>query len=180
MKILVKKYYSLDASAKALTGEYELNFLLTTPDGTKYIFKAASDEHSYDFFDAQVKIVQHLSETEVANKFFRYITNTEGKPITILQHDEQKIYLRLLTFLPGTFWVNLKERSDALHESLGNFLGKMDKALEDFSHPAMHRHYVWDISNAADANRKLHCIKIMNAEELQHTFCCNLKRKFYR
>ncbi|HEY6977076.1 MAG TPA: aminotransferase class III-fold pyridoxal phosphate-dependent enzyme [Chitinophagaceae bacterium] len=159
IELLAKKYYELDTSAEALTGEYEFNFLLTTPGGTRYIFKAASDEHSYDFFDAQVKIVQHLSASEVADKFFRYIPNTEGKPITVIKHAGRNIYLRLLTFLPGTFWMNVPERSYALHLSLGDFLGRMDKALENFSHPAMHRHYVWDISNAADANSKLHCIR---------------------
>lgn len=159
IELLVKEYYLLNATAKALTGEYEFNFLLTSKDGTKYIFKAASDEHSYDFFDAQVKIVQHLSNSEVADKFFQYIPNVSGELMTVLQKDNRKFYLRLITFLEGEFWCNTNERSDALHVDLGNVLGRMDKALQDFSHPAMHRHYVWDISNAADANRKLHCIK---------------------
>jgi 4-aminobutyrate aminotransferase-like enzyme/Ser/Thr protein kinase RdoA (MazF antagonist) len=159
IELLVKKYYQLGVKAKALTGEYEFNFLLTAAGGTKYIFKAASDEHGYDFFDAQVKIVQHLSQSEVADKFFRYIPNKAGEMMTVLQRDDRKYYLRLLSFLHGEFWVNIKERSAALHIDLGNVLGRMDKALQNFSHPAMHRHYLWDISNAADANRKLHCIK---------------------
>lgn len=156
---LVKEYYGLDATAKALTGEYEFNYLLTNADGIKYIFKAASDEHSYDFFDAQVKIVQHLQQSEVADKFFKYIPNLAGELMTVMQSGERKFYLRLISFLEGEFWIHTKERPDALHYDLGNFLGKMDKSLQNFSHPAMHRHYVWDISNAADANRKLHCIK---------------------
>ncbi len=156
---LVKKYYGLTVIVKALTGEYEFNYLLTAEDGKKYIFKIAGDEHSYDFFDAQVKILNHLSKTEVADKFYKYLPNTEGKDLMELMIDEKKYYLRLLTFLEGEFWVNLQQRSDALHIDFGHFLGRMDKALKDFSHPAMHRRYVWDISNAADANRKLHCIK---------------------
>ena len=88
---MVKKFYGINVSVKLLTGEYELNYLLTGGDGTKYIFKVASDEHSYDFFDAQVKIVQHLSQGKVANKFFSYISNVEGAAITVLQPDEKKI-----------------------------------------------------------------------------------------
>ncbi len=156
---LVKKYYLLDVTAKALTGEYEFNFLLSGADGTKYIFKAASDEHSYDFFDAQVKIVQHLTRSDVADMFYKYLPDSEGKELVVVQLDDKKYYLRLLTFLEGEFWMNLRERSDALHVDLGNFLGRMDKALENFSHPSMHRYYLWDISNAADANGKLLCIK---------------------
>ena len=159
IETLVKEYYQLTIKAKELTGEYELNYLLTTQDGAKYIFKVAIEQNSYDFFDAQIKIVEHLSGSDVADKFFRYITNVDGKMITVLQRGNSVCYLRLLTYLEGEFWMNLKERPDELHEDLGNFLGKMDRALEDFSHPAMHRHYVWDISQAADANRKLDCIK---------------------
>ena len=156
---LVKRFYGINVSVKPLTGEYELNYLLTGVDGTKYIFKIASDEHSYDFFDAQVKIVQHLEQSPVADKFFHYIPNVEGNAMTVLQLGESKYYLRLITFLEGNFWVDVKERSNELHIDLGNLLGSMDNALKTFSHPAMHRYYVWDISNAADANRKLHCIK---------------------
>lgn len=156
---LAQEQYGLTATVRPLTGEYEFNFLLTATDGTRYIFKAASDEHSYPFFDAQVKIVQHLQRSEVADYFFKYIPNKKGELMTVLDAGEQKFYLRLLSFLDGEFWIHAKEKPDALHYDLGVFLGKMDKALQDFSHPAMHRHYLWDISNAADASRKLHCIK---------------------
>ncbi len=158
---LIKKYYGLDPVIKPLTGEYEFNYLLTAADGTKYIFKIATDEHSYDFFDAQVKIVGHLSTSAVAEKFFRYIPNDKGESMTVVLLEGRTYYLRLLTYLEGEFWMNLAEmdRPDALHIDLGNFLGSMDKALANFSHPAMHRYYVWDINNAADANKKLPFIK---------------------
>ena len=158
---LIKEHYGLKAAIKPLTGEYEFNYLLTVADGTRYIFKIATDEHSYDFFDAQVKIVNHLSKADVADKFFRYIPNLAGEAMTVLLLNGRTFYLRLLTYLEGEFWMNIKEedRSDALHIDLGNFLGRMDKALEHFSHPAMHRYYVWDINNASDANKKLPCIK---------------------
>ncbi|MBS1573836.1 MAG: aminotransferase class III-fold pyridoxal phosphate-dependent enzyme [Bacteroidetes bacterium] len=159
VELLASKYYGLTVTAKALTGEYEFNFLLTATDGKKYIFKAAGDEHSYAFFDAQIKIIQHLQQTEIADKFFNYIPNNRGEWMTVLDTGKSKFYLRLLSFLEGEFWINAKDKPEALYSDLGIFLGKMDKALQNFSHPAMHRPYVWDISTAADANRKLHCIR---------------------
>jgi 4-aminobutyrate aminotransferase-like enzyme len=36
-----------------------------------------------------------------------------------------------------------------LLRSLGEFLGEMDAALEDFSHPATHREWKWDLARAA-------------------------------
>ena len=156
---LTAEHYGLTVTAKALTGEYEFNFLLKAKDGTKYIFKAASDEHSFDFFDAQVKIVQHLQQSGIADRFYKFIPNRDGDPMTIVNTDNKKYYLRLLTYLEGEFWIHAKEKPDTLYYNLGDFLGKMDKALQNFSHPAMHRPYVWDINRAADANNKLHCIK---------------------
>ena len=156
---LTAEHYGLTVTAKALSGEYEFNFLLTAKDGTKYIFKAASDEHSFDFFDAQVKIVQHLQQSGIADRFYKFIPNRDGDPMTIVNTDNKKYYLRLLTYLEGEFWIHAKEKPDTLYYNLGDFLGKMDKALQNFSHPAMHRPYVWDINRAADANNKLHCIK---------------------
>ena len=156
---LLKKYYQLDVKAKALTGEYEFNYLLVAADGTKYIFKLATDEHNFDFFDAQVKIVNHLLHSEVADKFSHYVPNLDGELLSKIQVNGKAYYIRLLTFLDGDFWMDLNEKQDELHVDLGDFLGKMDKALQDFSHPAMKRHYTWDINNTADANRKLSCIK---------------------
>jgi 4-aminobutyrate aminotransferase-like enzyme/Ser/Thr protein kinase RdoA (MazF antagonist) len=155
----LKNHYGLEATVKVLTGEYDLNYLLKDKKGKQYIFKIANNEHSYEFFDAQVKIVHHLSATGIADKFCSYIKNKEGNELTVLELNNKKYFLRLLTFLDGEFWMNLKERPDSLHIDLGNFLGKMDKGLENFAHPAMHRPYVWDINRTMDANRKLHCIK---------------------
>lgn len=159
VKDLVSKFYRMQPLVKPLTGEYDFNFLLKDESGKKYILKIANDEHSFGFFDAQVKIVNHLSKSEVADRFSQYVKTTEGQELIILEQSGKKYYMRLLSFLEGEFWMNLPVRSDTLHIDLGSFLGKMDRALENFSHPAMHRHYVWDISNAMDANRKLHCIK---------------------
>ncbi len=112
---LVREYYGLDVTAKPLTGEYEFNYLLTAGDGTRYIFKAGSDEHPYHFFDAQVKIQQHLLNSEVADKFSRYIQSLDGNWITVYQNDGHNYYLRLLTFLEGEFSINLQEKPAVLH-----------------------------------------------------------------
>lgn len=154
-ELLVEKHYRLQAKASSLNGYDELNFLLTTGDGKKYIFKIANDEHGLSFLDAQVAILNHLSATPLAGKFQKFVLNTEGKEITKIVVGGKNYYLRLLHFLVGNFWVEYREPDLSLCKELGNFVGTMDKYLQDFSHPAMHRHYTWDISTARDANEKL-------------------------
>lgn len=156
---LVKNYYGLEITVKNLSGEYDFNYLLKATDGNKYILKISTKADEYHFLDAQVKIAHHLSQTSIADQFSRYLKNKKGDNLTLHEEAGKKYYLRLLTFLEGEFWINLEERADSLHYDLGSFLGQMDKALTGFSHPAMHRYYLWDITRAADANKKLHCIK---------------------
>lgn len=153
------QYYQLDVEAKTLNGYDELNFLLKEKNGKEYILKVATEEHGVHFLDAQVQIVNHLSKSKVSNKFQRYLPNTEGKEITSLNIDGKDYYLRILTFLKGIFWVEIPGHPDELLLTLGNFLGEMDEALKDFSHPAMHRHYEWDIANSLDAEVSLPYIK---------------------
>jgi len=159
IEMLAREYYQINAKAEALNGYDELNYLLTVNDGKKYILKIATDEHGIHFLDAQIKIINHLSKSTVADKFQHYLLNNSGQELTTIVVEEKSYYLRILSFLEGNFWVDTMERTDALHIDLGNFLGNMDKTLQNFSHPAMHRHYVWDISTAADANAKLQYIK---------------------
>jgi 4-aminobutyrate aminotransferase-like enzyme/Ser/Thr protein kinase RdoA (MazF antagonist) len=159
IKEIVKENYHLNVEAKRLNGYDEQNFLLKDTDKRKYILKVATDVHGLEFLDAQIKIINHLSKSDLSKKFQHYILNIERKELTHYMLDGKNYYIRILTFLEGDFWVECKDLSDNAFIDLGSFLGKMDNTLKDFSHPAMHRHYIWDISTAADANAKLRFIK---------------------
>ncbi len=156
---LTKHHYQLEVEAKALNGYDELNFLLKDKYEQQYILKCATEEHGYHFLDAQVQIVKHLSKSNVSDKFQRYLLNTEGNEITTLVLEGKTHFIRILTFLQGTFWVDLPSHPDELLKDLGSFLGEMDQALQNFYHPAMCRHYEWDIKNALDARVHLPYIR---------------------
>lgn len=156
---LVWQYYGIEVSAKKLTGEYDLNYLLPAANGNKYILKISGGNTGYDFADAQVKIINHLAGSAVSDKIQQHIKNKNGEDLTVIRQDDQLLYIRLLTFLDGTFWIEAEGLESEVYVALGSFLGAMDKALISFSHPAMHRHYLWDISNAGEAHDKLKHIK---------------------
>lgn len=155
---IVAEYYGIQVNVKELNGYDELNFRLTDKTGAKYICKIATEQHGPYFLDAQVKILQHLADTASAEGFQKVLLNLKGNAITILQSEAGNHYLRILTWLDGIPWVDSGSRTKELFHSLGTFLGKMDHALTGFSHPAMHRHYEWDIANASDAESRLHFI----------------------
>ncbi|MFM9911452.1 MAG: phosphotransferase, partial [Chitinophagaceae bacterium] len=152
-------YYGLTVSVKTLNGFDELNFQLTDAVNNKYILKVAHDAHGLPFLDAQVKIINHLAASSLADKFQHYLLNREGNELTTIVVQGKNYYVRILSFMEGTFWVDLKNKSKSLYADLGVFMGEMDKVLQLFSHPAMHRHYTWDIQTALDANANLTFIK---------------------
>jgi 4-aminobutyrate aminotransferase-like enzyme/Ser/Thr protein kinase RdoA (MazF antagonist) len=152
---LAIEHYGLSATVKALDGYDELNFILTDEKNQKYILKLSDENQSYPFLDAQVKIIQHLSKSPLAESFQQFSINKNGEALTQIIRDNKTYYIRILSFLEGTFWYEQPNKSNTSLYNLGAFMGNMDKALQDFSHPAMHRHYTWDISKASDANEKL-------------------------
>ena len=156
---LVANYYGLEVKSSTLNGFDELNFLLIDNAGKKFILKLADEQKEFYFLDAQIKILEHLSKSELAAQLQQYLLNKKGQALTEIILEDKTYYLRILTYLEGLFWVEASKKTDALYLNLGIFLGKMDKSLAHFKHAGMHRHYTWDISTARDASYQLSCIK---------------------
>ena len=156
---LIQTHYGINGDVKALEGYDELNFLLTTSDQKKYIVKIANTNHVFSFIEAQTKILAHLGKSKIANYFQYNLLNVEGKPLTYIKSQDKSYCIRILNFLEGQFWYELKNHSSHLFISLGSFLGNMDLALQNFSDPAMHREYTWDISTTLNTRYKLAAIK---------------------
>lgn len=155
MQQLAIEHYGLSATVKALDGYDELNFILTDEKNQKYILKLSDENQPYPFLEAQVKILQHLRKSPLADNFQQFSINKNGEALTQITKDNKTYYIRILSFLEGSFWYEQPKKSDTALYNLGAFMGNMDKALQDFSHPAMHRNYTWDISRASNANEKL-------------------------
>ncbi|AFD06329.1 aminotransferase class III-fold pyridoxal phosphate-dependent enzyme [Solitalea canadensis] len=156
---LVAQHYNLIVKAKTLNGYDEQNFLLTDESGGQFIGKISTDAHDYHFLEAQIKILDHLSQSGIANKFQQVIPNRTAQSLTAITLNGNQYYLRILNFLHGNFWVEEQQHSNELQVDLGIFLGKMDSALAGFFHPSINRYYEWDIRNALDARKDLHYIK---------------------
>jgi 4-aminobutyrate aminotransferase-like enzyme/Ser/Thr protein kinase RdoA (MazF antagonist) len=155
MKVLVQQHYGMAVSVQPLDGYEESNYLLTDEAGQSYICKVAASGSNLPLLDAQVKMLQHLADTPVAAGFQRVQLNLQGNAITVTPAG----YMRILSFLEGKVWAEEIAHTPALLNSLGEFMGKMDAALEGFAHPAAYRIYSWDLRNAPAAKAYLNAIK---------------------
>jgi len=101
----VANYYGIEVKASVLNGYDELNFLLVEKSGKKNILKVSNSSHDYFFLEAQVKILQHLAKSDLASQFQTYTLNKKGETLTEITVDEATYYIRILSFLEGSFWV---------------------------------------------------------------------------
>src|SRR5215472_7281591 len=146
---LAREGYGLEATARALPGEYDDNFHLTAADGRAFVLKVMHPAREPFFIDLQCKALVHLAERAPRLPLPRVVPNRRGEfSCEITTTDGPKRQVWLLSFLQGTVLAGVRPHSPELLRDLGRFLGEMDAALQSFEHPAAHRELKWDSSRA--------------------------------
>lgn len=147
-------FYDLQVSASALPSERDQNYLLQTSSGEKFVLKIANADEDPKFLDCQNKLIRFLAAANIDLDFPRLVPSTTGEAtISITTAVSQTHYLRLLTWIDGLCLAAARPHNRALLASFGRALAQMDAALQDFTHPAAHRSFYWDLRNATDAHR---------------------------
>src|SRR5216683_2792062 len=147
---LARELYGLEASARALPGEYDDNFHLRTSDSRAYVLKVMHPAREQSFIDMQCRALVHLAERAPHLSLPRVVRNLKGELFASIPGAKGSARLVwLLTFVDGRVLAEVRPHSPELLGNLGRFLGEMDAALQTFSHPAAHRELKWDSSRAA-------------------------------
>ena len=146
---LAREIYGLAVSVRALPGEYDDNFHLTTADGRAFVLKVMHPARECSFIDLQCKALVHLAAHAPQLSLPRVLPNRSGELFSEITATEgAKRLVWLLSFLNGTVLAAVRPHAPELLRDLGRFLGEMDAALESFEHPAAHRELKWDSSRA--------------------------------
>src|SRR6266851_4394433 len=146
---LAQELYGLEATARALPGEYDDNFHLTSADGQEFVLKVMHPARERSFIDLQCRALTHLAQRAPQLPLPRVTPNHSGELFTsITAADGSTRLVWLLTYLKGTVLAEVRPQTQELLGDLGRFLGEMDAALQSFVHPAAHRELKWDASRA--------------------------------
>jgi len=144
---LAQNLYGIQARATPLPSERDQNFLLTTETGPQYVLKIANALEEPALLDAQNHAMLHVRQQISACQ--TVLPTKTGQFIAEINRPANRTHLvRLVTYLPGTPLGQVKRHSDGLLHSLGQTIGRLDKALSDFDHPAVHRRFHWDLAHA--------------------------------
>src|SRR5262245_3003695 len=146
---LAAEHYGLHVSASTLPSERDQNFLLRTTAGEQFVLKVANSDEDLDFLELQNQLIRFLTTAKVDLEFPSIIPALTGEDIaSTTGADSQKHFVRLLTWLDGVCFAEIRDPGRRLLASLGRALAQMDAALASFSHPAAHRLFHWDLRNS--------------------------------
>ena len=142
---LARELYGLDAAASTLPSERDQNFLLTTAAGDRYVLKIANAAENRAMLEAQNAAMAHVADR--ATFCPRVLPTIAGDAIGTTSGSAYLV--RLVTYLAGAPLAASGPPTAGLLASLGRAVGRLDAALADFDHPAIHRDFHWDLANAA-------------------------------
>ena len=152
-RAILAESYEVNGSATPLPSERDQNFRVDVSPTERYVLKIANVSEEPRLVEAQNAALSHLAGR--ASICPRPVPAKDGQLITHFEGPDGHTYLvRLLTYLDGVPLGRLNEKSPELLRSLGESLGMLDHALEDFDHPAFHRELHWDLAQGLDVVRR--------------------------
>lgn len=152
--------YDVGASARPLPGEYDDNFHLITEDKEHFVLKIMHKSRQLDFIELQCQALQHLARLEPELELPRVRSSVAGKLIeTCMDSDGHSRVVWMLSYVPGRALAATRPHTWLLRQQLGEIVGRIDRALASFTHPAAQRpDFKWSLSNAAWVLDDLGCI----------------------
>ncbi len=163
-----RELWGLETTATKLPGEYDDNFhLIPVASGTQtisltaegsetsatpgaFVLKVMHPAREQSLIDLQCRALQHLAERAPHLTLQRVCPLKSGELFTTVSGTDGIARLAwLLTFVPGAMLAEARPHSRELLAHLGQFLGEMDAALGDFSHPVAQRDLKWDLAEAS-------------------------------
>ncbi len=147
-RAIAEQQYGRKGSITQLASERDQNFLVRLPRGEQFVLKIANAEERAELLDLQAATLVHIqAESQLQTALL--CPTLGGEPrATVTGPNGRTHYVRLLTYLPGRPLATVVPHSPSLLEELGHYLGKLDRALATFQHPAAKRHLQWDLQHA--------------------------------
>lgn len=132
--------FGLTGDLSPLPGEHDLNFRLK--GAQEVLVKLHAPDTDPAVLDMQIAVLDHLQRVAPDLPVSRQL-RLAGQALVPCGGYQ----VRVLSWLPGQVWAKAR-RGAGSTAGLGRLLGRLDRALEGFAHPAAARVYGWDIGQA--------------------------------
>ena len=140
--------FDLRGRLQALPGDRDLNFLLTTDVGEKWVVKVTSAVEPEEALAFECALMSWLSEEGTAAIPDMRRTSS-GEVLARIEDGDRAWRVRALQYLPGGVLASVRPRGFDLLEDLGRRVGAMDRVLETFpGSPPDREGFQWALAHA--------------------------------
>ncbi len=152
---IARALYGLAGSLAPLDSERDQNFRLTEADGTSWVLKIANQAEDSQALAFQAALLRHAQAIDPDLPLPNLRPTLAGEDMgKARQRGGAEHFVRLVSWLPGQLFSSCS-KTDEVHESLGEALGRLDRALQSFGHAGAHRVFDWDIRQAGRSRMRL-------------------------
>ncbi len=149
---LAKDHFAVIGDIKPLPSERDLNFLLKGLNKEFFILKIAASSETKENLLFQNSVMDYLKNKVICPEV---ILSKEKEQITVIKDKNGiKHFIRLLTYIPGQIWGDIKAPTIDLYYDLGRFIATLTRSLEGFFHPSAKRDFHWDLKNSPSVIKK--------------------------
>lgn len=143
----LREHYGLDGELHPIDTEKDSTFRLrTAAPGRDYLVKVSPPDESITSARCQTDVIDWMERIAPAIPVQSVARTREGANHVVLQHANgwRLGVLRVLEFIPGTMLGEADATPSQLRH-VGAMLGRVDEALQGFTHDGLERPLVWDI-----------------------------------
>ena len=163
---LLREHFGVEGEIKPLSSERDQNFLVSVPDGRKYVLKFANESESAGITDFQNQALLHVARVAPEFPVPRLVPSSGGDLMVETAATGGSLHrMRLLTWLDGTPLQHARGVTSIAAQT-GECLARLDLILRDFEHPASEYALLWDISNASELARLSQYVNDVDLREL--------------
>jgi len=142
--------FGLHGTLRALPGYCDLNYLLTTGAGERWVVKITTPETTDESLEFECALMAWLGE-EGSVRIPGLRRSSSGETLVRVPNGDRTWRVRALEYLPGSVLASVRPRSFALLEELGRRMGTLGRALEAFPEsPPDPSDSSWELANAGD------------------------------
>ncbi|MBT2225413.1 aminotransferase class III-fold pyridoxal phosphate-dependent enzyme [Nonomuraea sp. NEAU-A123] len=153
---LARDLFGLAGRLEPLPGEKDRNFRLSTAGGDRYVLKLHAPGTDPAELDLQDAVLLHLAGSPSPREWVgggdrpsapRVVPALDGRRSAAAAWVDGPRTARVLTWMDGRPWAEVEPTARRLR-GLGRHVAAVDHALRDFTHPAMRRELVWNLTGA--------------------------------
>ncbi len=163
---LAEEYFGRQGRVTELPSHLDQNFHINTSKGI-FVLKVSNAAAESGYVDLQQAILTHLHAKGEGQCFPAVVPTQAGDQKAIAAGENgQNHQLWMVTWLSGRVLADVRPVLRPLLRDLGQFLGSLDRTLEDFEHKSAHRNYEWDLRRAIQLTEYINCIQDTNRRRL--------------